>query len=184
MRPAANEPDPYTVLGVARTATDAEIRAAYRALVARYHPDKHSGNPLEDLAAEKMAEINRAYEILSNAERRAAYDGGTSGFRGAAGPAGAPGFGAGPRKNSGFVKIVALLLTLPLLIRFGRFLVRALVALVRLGAEGTGWLRGTPFAAGLVLLATVLLVVALLRRRRWKARRKAENPAPSSEKRP
>jgi curved DNA-binding protein CbpA len=180
LRSTATEPDPYSVLGVSRTATDAEVRAAYRALVARYHPDKYSGNPLEDLAAEKMAGINRAYEILSDPGRRAAYDGGASSFRAATGAGGAPGFGVGPRKNSAFVKIVALFLALPLLIRFGRFLVQALVALVRLAAEGTGWLRGTPFGAGLVLLAAVLLVIALVRRRS-KKRRKMDS-APPSEK--
>jgi curved DNA-binding protein CbpA len=70
------EPDPYSVLGVARTASDSEIRAAYHALVAKYHPDRHQGNPLEDLASEKVAAINRAYEILSDPARRADYDSG------------------------------------------------------------------------------------------------------------
>ena len=65
-----NEPDPYAILGVAPTASEAEIRAAYRALVAKYHPDRHQGNPLEELASAKMAEINRAYEILSDPVRR------------------------------------------------------------------------------------------------------------------
>ena len=71
---AKPEPDPYSVLGLARTAGDAEIRAAYHALVAKYHPDRYQGNPLEDLATEKLAEINRAYEILSDPARRADYD--------------------------------------------------------------------------------------------------------------
>ena len=70
------EPDPYSVLGVARTASDSEIRAAYRALVAKYHPDRHQGNPLEELAGARMTEINRAYEILSDPARRAAFDSG------------------------------------------------------------------------------------------------------------
>lgn len=56
--------DPYSVLGIPRTATDDEIRAAYRELVKKYHPDKYVDNPLADLAAEKMAEINEAYELL------------------------------------------------------------------------------------------------------------------------
>lgn len=62
--------DPYAVLGVARTATPAEIRAAYHALVAQYHPDRHQGNPLAALASEKMIELNRAYETLSDPARR------------------------------------------------------------------------------------------------------------------
>lgn len=66
--------DPYSVLGVARTATAAEIRAAYRALVAQYHPDRHQGNPLADLASEKMIELNRAYEALSEPAQRRFVD--------------------------------------------------------------------------------------------------------------
>lgn len=60
MTPSA-EPDPYAVLGVVRTATEHEIRAAYRALVARYHPDRHQDKPLKELASAKLAEINRAH---------------------------------------------------------------------------------------------------------------------------
>ena len=67
---AVARPDPYAVLGVDRAASAAELRAAYRALVARYHPDRHQGNPLEDLASERMAEINQAYELLSDPARR------------------------------------------------------------------------------------------------------------------
>ncbi len=53
--------DPYKVLGVSSTATDDEIKKAYRALVKQYHPDNYADNPLADLAAEKMKEINEAY---------------------------------------------------------------------------------------------------------------------------
>src|SRR4029077_2381815 len=67
-------PDPYAILEITRCATDAEIRAAYLALVSRYHPDRHEGNPLADLASAKLAEVNRAYEILSDPARRAAWD--------------------------------------------------------------------------------------------------------------
>jgi curved DNA-binding protein CbpA len=161
------EPDPYAVLGVARNATDAEIRAAYHALVAKYHPDKHQGNPLEGLAAEKMAEINRAYEILSNPARRAACDNGQATWpRPAA--AGNP-FGTAPgtipRQRARWLQILGLLLLLPLLIRFGAFIVRPLIRLVRAGLEITQVARGTPLAAVLFLLASTLLVIFLLRRR-------------------
>jgi len=176
--PSAPEFDPYAVLGVSRSASDAEIKTAYRDLVAKYHPDRHGGNPLEDLAAAKMAEINRAYEILSNPDRRADYDRG--GFRGVPGGRPGPGFGVGRRPNSRLIKIIAFLLALPLLIRFGSFLYRAVVALVRLAFESTQWLRGTPFAAALVLLAAVLLILALVRRRRAKARGKQGPTSPSS----
>jgi curved DNA-binding protein CbpA len=66
--------DCYEVLGVARNASAREITKAYRERVSRYHPDKHQGNELKDLAEEKLAELNEAYEILSDASRRAAYD--------------------------------------------------------------------------------------------------------------
>ena len=165
---AKAEPDPYSVLGLARTASDAEIRAAYHALVAKYHPDRYQGNPLEDLATEKLAEINRAYEILSDPARRAAYDGG-QGFWPRAAGTGQP-YAAGPaslsRQHIRWLQIVALLLLLPLAYRFGSFLVRLLVRLVRAALEVTPLLRGTPVAGGLVLLLTAILVFVLLRRRR------------------
>jgi hypothetical protein len=159
--------DPYAVLGVGRNATPAEIRAAYRELVARYHPDKHSGNPLEGLAAEKMAEINRAYEVLSDPERRAAYDRGAGDFREASGPAWTR---PGLARNSRAVKLIALLMALPLLLRFGRGLFRLLAVAVRAAYEGLQGLRGTPVALALVV-ALVVLVVVLLVRRRLKAKR-------------
>ena len=56
--------NPYSVLGVSQNATEEEIKAAYRKLVRKYHPDKYKDNPLSDLAAEKMKEINEAYHIL------------------------------------------------------------------------------------------------------------------------
>ena len=160
------EPDPYSVLGVARTATDAEIRAAYLALVAKYHPDRHQGNPLEELAGEKMVEINRAHAILSDPARRAAYDSGDAAA--SFGPGYPP--GAISRKHARWLQIVALLVMLPLLIRFGSLLVSQIVRLVRGALEVTSLMRGTPLAAGLVLLAVVILVLVLVRQRRAKRR--------------
>ena len=61
--------DPYKVLGITPNATDDEINTAYRKLVKQYHPDKYVGNPLADLAAEKIKEINEAYDAVMN-ERR------------------------------------------------------------------------------------------------------------------
>jgi len=54
--------DPYKALGVSPDASDAEVKKAYRELARKYHPDSYAGNPLSDLAAEKMKEINEAYD--------------------------------------------------------------------------------------------------------------------------
>jgi len=58
------EKDYYSILGVQRGAKKEEIIRAYRKLAAKYHPDKHQGNPLADLAEEKFKEINDAYHTL------------------------------------------------------------------------------------------------------------------------
>jgi len=67
----ANPRDPYEVLGVPRSATDDEIRRAFHKLAHKYHPDKTGGNKEAD---EKMKEVNAAYDILKNPERRSKYD--------------------------------------------------------------------------------------------------------------
>ena len=63
--------DPYKALGVGRNATDAEIKTAYRKLARRYHPDLNSNSKN---AEARFKEISRAYEILSDKERRQEYD--------------------------------------------------------------------------------------------------------------
>lgn len=63
--------DPYSVLGVARSATDAEIKAAYRKLAIQHHPDK---NPGDAASEEKFKEINAAYDKLKDADRRRQHD--------------------------------------------------------------------------------------------------------------
>ncbi|HZT60201.1 MAG TPA: molecular chaperone DnaJ [Pyrinomonadaceae bacterium] len=63
--------DYYEVLGVSRTATETEIKSAYRKLAVRYHPDK---NPGDNEAEEKFKEAAEAYSVLSDAEQRARYD--------------------------------------------------------------------------------------------------------------
>ncbi len=56
--------DPYSVLGVSRTASDDEIKKAYRTLAKKYHPDNYAGNNAAELAEEKMKEINEAYDRI------------------------------------------------------------------------------------------------------------------------
>ena len=63
--------DYYEVLGVNRDASDQDIRKAYRRLAMKYHPDR---NPDDVKAEDQFKEAKEAYEILSDAERRAAYD--------------------------------------------------------------------------------------------------------------
>ncbi len=72
--------NPYRVLGLSPDATDDEIKEAYRTLAKKYHPDNYAGNPLSDLAEEKMKQLNEAYDQIQ-AERaaRANANGGAAG---------------------------------------------------------------------------------------------------------
>ena len=63
--------DPYTILGVARSATEKDIKSAYRKLAKELHPDRNSDNPK---AAERFSQVTQAYDLLSDANKRAQFD--------------------------------------------------------------------------------------------------------------
>ncbi|MFZ9396138.1 MAG: DnaJ domain-containing protein, partial [Erythrobacter sp.] len=63
--------DPYQTLGVARTATEAEIKSAYRKLAKELHPDRNKDNPK---AAERFSDVTKAYDLLSDKDKRARFD--------------------------------------------------------------------------------------------------------------
>jgi DnaJ-class molecular chaperone len=106
--------NPYDVLGVSRSASEAEIKKAFRKLAKTYHPDSNQNDPK---AKDKFAEVNSAYEILGDTEKRAQFDRGEidaegkprfQGFEGfsagqGAGARGFEGFGfGGGRRTRGF----------------------------------------------------------------------------------
>ena len=76
--------DPYEVLGVKQTATLEEVKKAYRVMVKKYHPDNYKDNPLEDLAKEKMQEINEAYETIQSGNSTNRQQSGYQGQNGSA----------------------------------------------------------------------------------------------------
>ena len=73
--------DPYSVLGVSQSASDDEVKKAYRELARKYHPDNYQNNPLADLAEEKMKEINEAYETITK-QRSGGYQQASGGYNG------------------------------------------------------------------------------------------------------
>lgn len=62
--------DPYKVLGISPDATDEQVKAAYREMARKYHPDNYGDNPLSELAQEKMQEINEAYDTIVRSRKQ------------------------------------------------------------------------------------------------------------------
>ena len=79
----ASKRDYYEILGVTKSANAEEIKKAYRKVALKYHPDRNQG---DKAAEEKFKEAAEAYEVLSNAQKKAQYDRfGHAGMSGAAG---------------------------------------------------------------------------------------------------
>lgn len=91
--------NPYEILGVAKNSSDADIKKAYHKLVMKHHPDK---NPGDKSAEEKFKEINNAFDILKDPQKRAAYDQfGDAAFSGGNGASAGAGFGGNPFEGMG-----------------------------------------------------------------------------------
>src|SRR3954452_1109995 len=98
----ATRTDPYKVLGVDKKASKEDIKKAYRRLVRQYHPDRNAGDPK---AEERFKEVNQAYDVLGDPEKRKTYDRGGDmpfGFGG-----GGPGGGFDPSSVGGFGDILS-----------------------------------------------------------------------------
>jgi DnaJ-class molecular chaperone len=91
--------DPYEILGVSRSATEADIKKAYRKLAKAYHPDRNKNDPK---AKDRFSEVNAAYEILGDAGKRAQFDRGEIDAEGKPRFQGFEGFGARPGASPGF----------------------------------------------------------------------------------
>lgn len=71
--------NPYEILGISADATDEQVKEAYRNLAKKYHPDNYVNNPLADIAEEKMAEINSAYDEILEMRKKGQNNGSYAG---------------------------------------------------------------------------------------------------------
>ena len=93
--------DPYSTLGVAKSASEAEIKSAYRKLAKELHPDKNKDNPK---ASEKFSDVTKAYDILSDKTKRAQFDRGE--IDGEGNPAMPYGYGGGGFRGDQLVRLM------------------------------------------------------------------------------
>jgi len=145
--------DYYAALGVGSTASGDDILKAYHALAAKYHPDKHQGNDLEDLAREKLTEINAAFAVVGNPSLRARYDAARRSGRASYTPGGggAASDGGRPRAEVSstlrtVLIVIAVLVALPLVLRFLRnprllLIIAAVLAALWLGPKIVRYFR-------------------------------------------
>jgi curved DNA-binding protein CbpA len=161
---SAGSDELYALLGVSPDATGPEIRRRYLELVERYHPDRHQGNPLNELAGERLREVNRAYAVLSDPVSRAEYDTRHGGSGGQAGPGSWRERAEPPQRQdrpSG-ARVLRWLGALLLIVLAVRVIPTAARALSSLLSGGNG------LAAAAV---SALVIAGLLRwRRPWRAR--------------
>jgi hypothetical protein len=157
---ATSDFDPYEVLGVRQGASEEEIRAAYKEQAARYHPDKHRGNPLEPLAVEKLRDINRARDMLLRDPPRwgGARRGAEGGESARASGSSTPARSAGSELVSWLGGTVGTILGVLFLLRFGVVFIREIFMVLRAAMMGVLWvLRISP-----IFVIALMIGIAML----------------------